>query len=35
MASDDHVGAALGAPLSLLEHGVRLADARGGAQEDP
>jgi hypothetical protein len=32
---DDHVGAALGAPVGLFEHGVRLADARGGAQEDP
>ena len=33
--ADDHVGAALLAPPALVEHGVGLADARGGAEVDP
>jgi len=33
--ADDHVGAALGAPVPLAEHGVGLADARGVAEVDP
>ena len=32
--ADDHVGAALLAPLALVEHGERLADARRGAEVD-
>jgi hypothetical protein len=32
---DDHVGAAIGAAVRLLQHRVCLADARGGAEVDP
>lgn len=32
--ADHHVGAARGSPLGLLQHGVRLADARGGSEVD-
>jgi hypothetical protein len=32
---DDHVGAALGAPVPLAEHRVRLADACRAAEVDP
>jgi hypothetical protein len=33
--ADDDVLAVLAAPVALVEHRVRLADARGGAEVDP